>query len=332
MEKHNRAFFDSIREALDLIIYGGWPVFPKRENGFFSKKTTLTPNDISDLATIRQLLVQEKILTASAETIQSIVTNRNLTGGSLSNDVISLLAELFNYSEFREGRHLVTRNHEFYWETPSEKEQQWGGYEYLQYHLASLKFCPYCNADMVYAFVKGTKTTERKVGSALDHFYPQSKYPFLALSLYNLIPACSRCNSQMKGAADISLVANPYIDNIHHNVVFFPLINTSSPPLDEPCSIAILPREGCNQKTIKYVCLFELENLYSSAFARDALLCMERVRNFTSEFRRDFALRIGQKDSRLVDALFLGMRPDESDINITRLGKMTLDIIDQFET
>ncbi|MDC8103437.1 hypothetical protein MTQ00_02695 [Chryseobacterium sp. B21-037] len=32
----------------------------------------------------------------------------------------------------------------------------------------------------------------------LDHFVPKGKYPYIALSLYNLVPSCSSCNSKFK--------------------------------------------------------------------------------------------------------------------------------------
>ncbi|MFC5871680.1 hypothetical protein SAMN05443633_1263 [Chryseobacterium arachidis] len=34
----------------------------------------------------------------------------------------------------------------------------------------------------------------------LDHFMPQSKYPYFSLNLFNLIPSCYSCNSKFKGA------------------------------------------------------------------------------------------------------------------------------------
>jgi hypothetical protein len=34
----------------------------------------------------------------------------------------------------------------------------------------------------------------------LDHFIPKNKYPYFALSLFNLIPSCYSCNSKFKGA------------------------------------------------------------------------------------------------------------------------------------
>lgn len=35
----------------------------------------------------------------------------------------------------------------------------------------------------------------------LDHFFPQSDYPFYSLCLYNLVPSCNACNSKFKGAS-----------------------------------------------------------------------------------------------------------------------------------
>ncbi len=48
--------------------------------------------------------------------------------------------------------------------------------------------CPYCNRQYIITLKSGNARAE------LDHYYPKSKYPFLAISLYNLIPCCSTCN------------------------------------------------------------------------------------------------------------------------------------------
>ena len=44
----------------------------------------------------------------------------------------------------------------------------------------------------------------------MDHFYPKSLYPFLALSLYNFIPSCQICNSRFKGNKDVCDSIYPY--------------------------------------------------------------------------------------------------------------------------
>lgn len=59
-----------------------------------------------------------------------------------------------------------------------------------------LTACPYCNR----IFIKIIKVTNHKgVEEAgpkgqLDHFFPRSLYPYLAICKYNLVPCCPTCN------------------------------------------------------------------------------------------------------------------------------------------
>lgn len=48
--------------------------------------------------------------------------------------------------------------------------------------------CPYCNRQYIFTLPNG------QVRPQFDHYYPKSRYPYLALSLYNMIPSCSICN------------------------------------------------------------------------------------------------------------------------------------------
>lgn len=48
--------------------------------------------------------------------------------------------------------------------------------------------CPYCNRQYIFTLSNG------HVRPQFDHYYPKSRYPYLALSLYNMIPSCSICN------------------------------------------------------------------------------------------------------------------------------------------
>lgn len=68
----------------------------------------------------------------------------------------------------------------------------------------NLSVCPYCNRNTIY----NLKYTKNRT-SELDHFYPQSKYPYFALSFYNLIPSCKVCN-QIKLDNDDKIYINPY--------------------------------------------------------------------------------------------------------------------------
>ncbi|MEZ4694407.1 MAG: hypothetical protein R2837_10580 [Aliarcobacter sp.] len=68
-----------------------------------------------------------------------------------------------------------------------------------------LKTCPYCNRN--YTFIVDEETG--KLRPELDHFYPKSIYPFLAMSFYNLIPSCPTCNHTKKDKVNLDLI-NPY--------------------------------------------------------------------------------------------------------------------------
>ena len=73
---------------------------------------------------------------------------------------------------------------------------------YLKYfEMLNIKTCAYCNAS--YIMNVRTKKRDKKgfqIGEELkgrfelDHFFPKSKYPFLCISFFNLIPCCPCCN------------------------------------------------------------------------------------------------------------------------------------------
>lgn len=68
---------------------------------------------------------------------------------------------------------------------------------WLQRQLG-VKVCPYCNR-----MYTTTLFGEDKIRPDFDHFYPESKYPYLAVSLFNLIPSCSMCNKRKSDKAEV---------------------------------------------------------------------------------------------------------------------------------
>ena len=66
-----------------------------------------------------------------------------------------------------------------------------------------IKSCVYCNAQYAISAKRG-KTDAGKSYRAtftIDHYWPKSKYPYLATSFFNLYPACATCN-QTKSTRD----------------------------------------------------------------------------------------------------------------------------------
>lgn len=66
--------------------------------------------------------------------------------------------------------------------------------------------CPYCNRT----FIQTAKRDNNKPFRTcqLDHFFSKDKYPYLALSFFNLVPSCYACN-HVKGNSDMELLS-PY--------------------------------------------------------------------------------------------------------------------------
>lgn len=88
--------------------------------------------------------------------------------------------EIFNYKKF----------------TNSNDDSGWNAYEFVI--QLGVTVCPYCNRQFINTLFK----KEKKARAVIDHFFAKSLYPYLALSLYNLIPCCYFCNSTFKGDQD----------------------------------------------------------------------------------------------------------------------------------
>ncbi|RAS75718.1 hypothetical protein [Priestia endophytica] len=90
-----------------------------------------------------------------------------------------ILKEIFDYKGFTQAK------------------DDWSAYELVS--LLNVSVCPYCNRSFVTTLQKNGKKTR----AVLDHYYAKALYPYLALSLYNLIPSCYVCNSSFKGDIDL---------------------------------------------------------------------------------------------------------------------------------
>jgi len=87
---------------------------------------------------------------------------------------------------------------------------------YAHLNKLGVTVCPYCNRQ--YISIVEKKGDLGKTRPELDHFHPKSKYPYLALSFYNLIPSCHVCNSSLKGTKDLN--CNPYEKHFDENATF----------------------------------------------------------------------------------------------------------------
>lgn len=125
----------------------------------------------------------------------NIIYNTNGDSASLTTFGVEL-KNIFDYESYRSTDFCVETLHN------------------LGYNLS--KPCPYCNIDTIEVIHYTDNISNMDKEQALldlDHFYPRSRFPFLALSFFNLVPSCSKCNSREKRQMDFRITShfNPFI-------------------------------------------------------------------------------------------------------------------------
>ena len=116
--------------------------------------------------------------------------------------------------------------------------------------------CPYCDDEYIDIVERDGKD---KRTSEVDHFFPKSKYPALAMCFYNLVPCGQVCNGLKM---ENELGSNPYELNIEMLTFIYP---------DLPIGIALsqiepsvcVPKFHPRKGMIKNVELLTLEQRYS---------------------------------------------------------------------
>ena len=106
-----------------------------------------------------------------------------------------LKEEIFSHLGFVNINNIIKEI--FDYDTFSSNDDGWNRHKFIT--TLGIEVCPYCNRQYITSYSEGIKNISKKTTADLDHYYPQSEYPFLALSLYNFIPSCQICNSRFKG-------------------------------------------------------------------------------------------------------------------------------------
>lgn len=132
--------------------------------------------------------------------------------------------------------------------------------------------CVYCNRQ--YIFTVDDNDNNHITRPEFDHYLQKSKYPFYALSLYNLIPSCHICNSSCKGTKELSLLMNPYMTDKTDYFRFSYNIDKSGFPssveimdIDIPKELEVKELLGCFKikEIYNYHTNIELRDLYTFA-------------------------------------------------------------------
>jgi hypothetical protein len=196
-----------------------------------------------------------------------------------------------------------------------------------------LEYCPYCNitgVECIRYIPALSNAMKQKALHQLDHFYPQSRHPYLALSFFNLIPGCPYCNGQLKLEMDFDTDThfNPYQSRLDDHFEF--TVNTVTPAKKEDLvfsyqhkngstysdralvDFAVMERYNQRHQKAIYTMISHLR-LYAPAITRSAMLQVPGV----------YDTELAALDSRLE---YGGVPQKQKDINHYALGKLKRDI------
>ena len=196
--------------------------------------------------------------------------------------------------------------------------KKYGAYYFVK--ALGLNSCPYCNRN--YTFV--VDNDNGKLRPEIDHFYPKSIYPFLAMSFYNLIPSCPICNhtksdkvkEDLENPYDIK--ANSYQFTYTPQSVEFSIVEKEKYSFDS-FEIEI---DG-NESNIE---LFKLEELYKQH--KDIVLELLIKKAYYPQSYIEELSRFGFSQDEIYRYLFSNYNQDE-DLHKRPLSKLVRDISEE---
>ncbi|MGU7367956.1 hypothetical protein [Bacillus cereus] len=225
------------------------------------------------------------------------------------------LKEIFNYDKFTQAK------------------EGWSAYDLVS--LTGVSVCPYCNRSFVTTLQKGGKKTR----AVLDHYYAKALYPYLALSLYNLIPSCYVCNSSFKGEIDFykDEAIYPYEEEFL-NIASFKTDFKEETPYDYKYLLGIskdfkvsleinTTDEELQRKVKKSIETFALEDIYNLHLDIVKDLIRNGIVNNKSridEIHKEFSDIFGSREE-VVQSLYLNYI-DEQNLGKRPFSKLTQDI------
>ncbi|KXX72491.1 HNH endonuclease [Flammeovirga sp. SJP92] len=296
---------------------------PKKKDGTFMKRSThyKLKNEYHKATTkidkevYRFLLIRLKnILIGSPFLLNEIITlfndkystdifyTTNSKGKIVDSTIGNNLKRIFNYDTFRQSKFCID-------------------------YLKELGFeqripCPYCNFDELSIVTRDVKKSKLALLD-LDHFVPQSKYPFLALSMYNLVPSCHNCNSRFKG--EILFLINTHInpfDKSFENYFQFQLENPFIYGMDlNKFQITFESINGFSDKSIRDLCLIERYNTAKAQLLEKFNLIAKMTPSKKNEIEAIFNEKVDE------DLLEVAEIPKcKEQVHLYKLGKLKRDI------
>ncbi|MCT7581067.1 hypothetical protein [Aliarcobacter butzleri] len=199
-----------------------------------------------------------------------------------------------------------------------------------------VKVCPYCNRNYILNFQKERK---KNATAQLDHFFDKKKYPYLAISIYNLVPSCGTCN-QRKSTIE-ETIFYPYNESFNNSVKFSlkgiksrdELIKENLDFFDEKRIELDYKILSDKDKVEKHIGVFNIKNLYNEHKDIVSELLQKRViysDDYLESLLDEYEGTLFKNREDLL-RLITGGYIDDTDINKRPLSKLIKDISEELD-
>jgi hypothetical protein len=204
-----------------------------------------------------------------------------------------------------------------------------------------IKVCPFCNREHIFKF-EDKINEEPRIIASLDHYYDKDTYPFLSVSIFNLIPCCHICNSKFKHTKNFydKKHLHPYEDSFNEKAKFsqfFNNVNEENKKFSllskERISLSLKPIDCKDKVTQNTIDTFRLETLYQEH--KDIVLeLIEKREIYPDSYIDDlFHQYEGTLFKNREDVLrhITGGYIEDKDINKRPLSKLIKDISEELD-
>ena len=200
----------------------------------------------------------------------------------------------------------------------------------------SLTVCPYCNRSFIKHIVVGQNDSgdDIAVKGQLDHFYPRSLYPYLAITRENLVPACPSCNGASgkhdKDTKELGAV-NPYTLRDNGGIKFKMKIEKKGFTNLDTCAKAIkIEVDTPNPALAANEQLFHIKKLYETHTDYAAEVYFKSILRFPQSYWDAIGDRFAEvglaPTKENMKRLVTGVYTEEKDYHKRPLSKFVADI------
>ena len=184
--------------------------------------------------------------------------------------------------------------------------------------------CYFCNIEFINKFKKSDG--KFKNGFTLDHYIDKGKYPYLALSLYNLIPSCYTCNSKVKNVVEINNLSPSSVNfDFNTKVKFRTFMQNKNLQIDEVKDFDLLLKEDFSKEYEEYIDGFMLNKRYE--YRKYKVIEMINKRKEYPDSRiKELAKLTEKTEEEVKQDLFGEYLFEDDDLHKRPLSKLTRDI------